>query len=301
MTTTANPVINTEPIYIPVNLQQSVPTSTQSTRRDNSPKGGTYLQIIGLENQEIAGTPNLHIVKDFSIYQLFLGKNFTTDFSVYPNYDLTYNIILKGNNPEDTNVVRLIPGYFSGKLTAYDASGNRLSSVTDANAVKWQYPNKIEVYFSDGYYPAGSSSGTTTPGETNLKWYAGSAPLDKLGATSLTDGHENTARLQAAGVPWEDYAAAYTCYRGLNGYNQGNEAGDILWYLPSIGELIGTWISSSSTVSQLSAGYWSSTVCPDADKAFVITNEGKVYSDVVGNTHAVRGFQDPVKASHASN
>ena len=69
----------------------------------------------------------------------------------------------------------------------------------------------------------------------------------------------------------------------------------------TIGELIGTWISSSSTVSQLSAGYWSSTACPDTDKAFVITNEGKVYSDAVGNTHAVRGFQDPGKASHASN
>lgn len=299
--TTANPVINTEPIYIPVNLQQSVPTSTQSTRRDNAPKGGTYLQIIGLENSTVPGTTDLHIVKDFSIYQLFLGKNFTTDFSVYPNYDLTYNITLKGNSPEDTNVVRLIPGYFSGKLTAYDANGVALSSTTDANAVKWQYPNKMEVYFSDGYYPVGSSSGTTTPGETNLKWYAGSAPLNKLGATSLTDGPENTARLQAAGVPWEDYAAAYTCYRGLNGYNQGEPAGDIRWYLPSISELIGTWISSSSTASQLSAGYWSSTACPDADKAFVITNEGKVYSDAVGNTHAVRGFQDPGKASHASN
>lgn len=299
--TTANPVINTEPIYIPVNLQQSVPTSTQSTRRDNAPKGGTYLQIIGLENSTVPGTTDLHIVKDFSIYQLFLGKNFTTDFSVSPNYDLTYNITLKGNSPEDTNVVRLIPGYFSGKLTAYDANGVALSSTTDANAVKWQYPNKIEVYFSDGYYPAGSLSDATTPGVTNLKWYAGSAPLNKLGATSLTDGPENTARLQAAGVPWEDYAAAYTCYRGLNGYNQGKPAEDILWYLPSIGELIGTWISSSSTASQLSAGYWSSTACPDADKAFVITNEGKVYSDAVGNTHAVRGFQDPGKASHASN
>lgn len=300
-TTTANPVINTEPIYIPVNLQQSVPTSTQSTRRDNAPKGGTYLQIIGLENSTVPGTTDLHIVKDFSIYQLFLGKNLTTDFSVSPNYDLTYNITLKGNSPEDTNVVRLIPGYFSGKLTAYDANGVALSSTTDANAVKWQYPNKIEVYFSDGYYPAGSLSGTTTPGVTNLKWYAGSAPLNKLGATSLTDGPENTARLQAAGVPWEDYAAAYTCYRGLNGYNQGKPAEDILWYLPSISELIGTWISSSSTASQLSAGYWSSTACPDADKAFVITNEGKVYSDAVGNTHAVRGFQDPGKTSHASN
>lgn len=299
--TTANPVINTEPIYIPVNLQQSVPISTPSTRRDNAPKGGTYLQIIGLENSTVPGTTDLHIVKDFSIYQLFLGKNLTTDFSVSPNYDLTYNITLKGNSPEDTNVVRLIPGYFSGKLTAYDANGVALSSTTNANAVKWQYPNKMEVYFSDGYYPAGSLSGTTTPGVTNLKWYAGSAPLNKLGATSLTDGPENTARLQAANVPWEDYAAAYTCYRGLNGYNPGKPAGDILWYLPSIGELIGTWISSSSTASQLSAGYWSSTACPDADKAFVITNEGKVYSDAVGNTHAVRGFQDPDKASHASN
>ena len=300
-TTVANPVINTEPVYIPVNLQQSVPTSTQSTRRDNSPKGGTYLQIIGLENKQIAGIPDLHIVKDFSIYQLFLGKNFTTDFSVYPNYDLTYNIVLKGNSAQDSDVVRMILGYFSGELTAYDANGNSLPSVNDPGAVKWQYPNKMEVYFSDGYYPVGSLSSTTTPGETNLKWYAGTAPLDKLGATSLTDGPANTARLQAAGVPWEDYAAAYTCYRGLNGYNQGNEAGDILWYLPSIGELIGTWISSSSTVSQLSAGYWSSTACPDTDKAFVITNEGKVYSDAVGNTHAVRGFQDPGKASHASN
>ncbi len=295
-TTVADPVINTASVYIPVNLQQSVPTSTQSTRRDNSPKGGTYLQIIGLESKKVEGTVDLHIIKDFSIYQLFLGKNFTTDFSVYPNYDLTYNIVLKGNSEEDTNVVRLIPGYFSGELTAYDANGNRLSSVTDANAVKWRYPNKIEVYFSDGYYPAGSTS--ATPGDKELKWYAGTAPLDKQGATSLTDGPANTARLQAAGVPWEDYAAAHTCYRGLNGYDQGKPAGDILWYLPSIGELIGTWISSSSTASQLSPSYWSSTACPDTDGAFVITNEGRVYSDAVGNTHYVRGFQDPGKAQH---
>lgn len=117
----------------------------------------------------------MNIVKDFSIYQLFLGKNFTTDYSVSANYDLTYNITLKGNSPDDTNVIRLIPGYFSGELTAYNANGTALSSVTDANAVKWQYPNKIELYFSDGYYPAGSSSGSTNQGEKNLKWYVGAA------------------------------------------------------------------------------------------------------------------------------
>lgn len=296
--TTANPVINTDPLYIPINLQQTVPTSTQSTRRDNAPTGGTYLQIIGLENATLPGAGDLNIVKDFSIYQLFLGKNFTTDFSVSANYDLTYNITLKGNSPDDSNVIRLIPGYFSGKLTAYNASDAALPSVDDADAVKWRYPNKIEIYFSDGYYPAGSSSSATTPGDTRLKWYAGSA-FDKLGATSLTDGHANTALLQAAGTPWEDYAAAYTCYRGTNGYDQGVPAKDILWYLPSVSELIGTWISSSATQKQLAESYWSSTADPNADKAFVVTNEGKVYSDAVGNTHAVRASQDPDKASHA--
>ena len=298
-TIAANPDIRTEPLYIPVNLQQTVPTSTQVTRRDNAPTGGTYLQILGMENIPVAGAEGLNIVKDFSIYQIFLGKNFTTDYSVYANYDLTYNITLKGNSADDTNVIRLIPGYFSGELTAYSANGTALASVDDANAVKWKYPNRIELHFSDGYYPAGSVSGTTTAGEKDLKWYAGAGAFDKLGATSLTDGHENTARLQATGVPWEDYAAAYTCYRGTNGYDQGKPAKDILWYLPSVGELIGTWISSSTTQKQLAESYWSSTANLNADKAFVVTNEGKVYSDAVGNTHAVRASQDPDKASHA--
>lgn len=299
--TTANPVINTDPIYIPINLQQTVVTSTHSTRRDNAPTGGTYLQIIGLENATVPGADGLNIVKDFSIYQLFLGKNFTTDYSVYANYDLTYNITLKGNSQDDTNVIRLIPGYFSGELTAYNSSGAALPSVSDGTAVKWKYPNKIELYYSDGYYPAGSSSGTTAAGAKDLKWYAGASLFNNYGATSLTDGHKNTELLQATNVPWEDYAAAYTCYRGTNGYDQGIPAKDILWYLPSVSELIGTWISSSSTQKQLAPSYWSSTADPSADKAFVVTNEGKVYSDAVGNTHAVRASQDPDKASHAGD
>lgn len=298
--TAANPVIETAPLYIPINLQQVVPTSTQKTRRDNAPSGGTYLQIIGLENKTVPGGNDLNIVKDFSIYQLFLGTNFTTNYSVYANYDLTYNITLKGNSTDDTNIIRLIPGYFSGELTAYNANGVALSSVNDETAVKWKYPNKIELYFSDGYYPAGSLSSTTTPGEKKLKWYAGTT-FNKLGATSLTDGHQNTALLQAANTPWEDYEAAYTCYRGTNGYDQGIPAKDIQWYLPSVSELIGTWISSSSTQKQLAESYWSSTADPNADKAFVVSNEGKVYSDAVGNTHAVRASQDPDKATHAGS
>lgn len=292
-TTAANPVIKTDPLYIPVNLQQAVLTSTQSTRRYNAPTGGTYLQIIGLESKTVNAAEGLNVVTDFSIYQLFLGTNFTTDYSVYANYDLTYNIVLKGNSPEDGNVIRLIPGHFSGELTAYDAGGNALSSVDDPKAVKWQYSNLIESYFSDGNYPA-------QPLNKALKWYAG-ATFDKLGATSLTDGRKNTELLQAVGVPWGEYEAAYTCYRGTNGYEQGKPAKDILWYLPSVSELIGTWISSSSTQKQMTDSYWSSTADPNANKAFVVTNEGKVYSDAVGNTHAVRASQDPDSAHHAGD
>ena len=299
--TTKNPNITAGPLYIPINLQQEVQTSTQDTRRDNAPTGGTYLQIIGLENKTAPGADGLNIVKDFSIYQLYLGKNFTTDYSVYANYDLTYNITLKGNSPDDTNVVRLIPGYFSGELTAYDVNGAALAAVGNPDAVTWKYPNKIEVHYADGYYPKGSTSGNTVAEAKDLKWYAAGAGFDKLGAISLTNGHKNTALLQANKSSWENYAAAYTCYRGTNGYEPGASADTIQWYLPAISELIGTWISSSSTREQLAGSYWSSTADPNADKAFVITNEGKVYTDDVGNTHAVRAAQDPDKASHAGD
>lgn len=293
-TTAANPVIQTGPLYIPINLQQTVLTSTVNTRRDNAPTGGTYLQIIGLENKEVAGGMDLNIVTDFSIYQLFLGKNFTTDYSVYANYDLTYNIVLKGNSRDDTNVIRLIPGYFSGELTAYGAAGDTLKDVANQNAVKWKYPNQIESYFSDGYYPG------SLPERKTLKWYEGSS-FSNCGATSLTNGCANTLALQREPSTWGNYEAAYTCYRGTNGYNVGDQPGADKgwWYLPSVSELIGTWISSSSTQKQMAGSYWSSTADPSADKAFVVTNEGKVYSDAVGNTHAVRASQDPDKASHA--
>lgn len=297
-TTVANPVIHTKPLYIPINLQRAVPTATQTTRRNNAPTGGTYLQITGLEKK--ADVPDLNIVTDFSIYQLYLGRNFTTDYSVYANCDLTYNITLKGNTQDDSNVVRLIPGNFSGELTAYDASGKLLSTVEDGTAVKWKYPNKLEVHYADGYYPKGSTSGTTQQGVKAMAWYAGSGVFSQE-AASLTDGHKNTELLQAANTFWEDYAAAYTCYRGTNGYDPGVSAENIQWYLPSISELIGTWISSSSTQNQLAGSYWSSTADKTAQKAFVITNEGKVYLDAVSNTHAVRATQDPGKVIHAGD
>ena len=283
--------VNIGELYIPVNLQQTVSGSTATTRRDYAPFGGTYLQIMG-RKMAPTGTTFLPVVEDFVIYQIYLGNNLTADFSVSPNCDLTYNIKLKGRNIEDTNVVRFIPGYFSGKLTAYDASGNPLSSTTDANAVKWKYSKKIEAYFGDASYP--STNGLEPVGKKDVRWYVGSA-YGNLGATSLTDGYANTLKLQTNPGTFLNYPAALCCYMGLNGLNVSGQS-PFAWYLPSIGELIGTWISTASTVSQLNTSYWSSTALNSADKAFIITNEGEVKTADVNNAgdrHYVRGFRDP--------
>ena len=282
--------LNGKSAYIPVNLQLSVATSTQSTRRDNAPIGGTYLQIMGREMMP-SGVGPLPVVKDFVLYQIYLGSNLTTDFSVYPNYNLTYNITLKGRSDEDTNTVRFIPGYFSGELTAYDRNGN---VVTDGSAVKWKYSKRVEAFFQDSKYTGQSIPQIEDLGRQDLRWQANGL-FNNRGATSLTDGHANTRKLQADSGFYLDYPAAQACYGGLNGLNSAGMLFD--WYLPSVSELIGTWISSASTVNQLSSGYWSSTALKgNSQKAFIITNEGEVKTAPVNNDadrHYVRGFRDP--------
>lgn len=280
--------LNGKSAYIPVNLQPSVATSTQSTRRDNASIGGTYLQIMGREMMP-SGVGPLPVVKDFVLYQIYLGSNLTTDFSVYPNYNLTYNITLKGRSDEDSNTVRFIPGYFSGGLTAYDRNGN---VVTDGSAVKWKYSKRLEAFFQDSKYTG--QTDFEELGRQDLRWQA-NGTFNNRGATSLTDGHANTRKLQAQDGFYLNYPAAQACYGGLNGLN--NAGTSFSWYLPSVSELIGTWISSASTVNQLSTSYWSSTALNDnSQRAFIITNEGEVKTALVNSNedrHYVRGFRDP--------
>lgn len=284
--------INGKSSYIPVNLQQTVVTSTQSSRRDVAPFGGTYLQIMGREMSP-SGVMPFPLVKDYVLYQIFLGNNLTTDFSVYSNHNLTYNITLKGRSDEDTNVVRFIPGYFSGGLKAYDSNGGALTAVDDPAAKKWKYSKRVEAYFMDSFYPMSTQGPIEDLGRQDLRWYAGNT-YNNLGATSLTNGYDNTRKLQATTTTFIKYPAALACYSGLNGLNNASQS--FSWYLPSIGELIGTWISSGSTVSQLSGSYWSSTALETAPKAFIITNEGEVKTASVNDNqdrHYVRGFRDP--------
>ena len=282
--------------YIPINLQQTVATSTLATRRSNAPLGGTYLQIMGRQMTP-PGIGSMPIVLDFVLYQIFLGKNLTTDFSVSPNYNLTYNIHLKDRSEDDSNVIRLIPGSFSGSLKASSDLGGTasLSDIKDTKAVRWEYSKRIETYFADSPFPW-SGSGSDDLGVYKLRWFAPTVAYDNKGATSLTDGHSNTQKLQSNSSTFVYYPAALACYMGLNGNGQAAQAFN--WYLPSIGELIGTWISSSSMASQLSPSYWSSTARKDIQQAFIITNEGEVKTAPVSggdsnNRHYVRGCRNP--------
>ncbi|EXY16976.1 DUF4906 domain-containing protein [Bacteroides fragilis] len=282
--------LNGKSAYIPVNLQLSVATSPQSPRRDNAPIGGTYLQIMGREMVP-SGVGPLPVVKDFVLYQIYLGSNLTTDFSVYPNYNLTYNITLKGRSDEDSNMVRFIPGYFSGELIAYDRNGN---VVTAGSAVKWKYSKRLEAFFQDSKYTGQAQPPIEDLGRQDLRWQA-NGPFNNRGATSLTDGRANTQKLQAQDGFYLNYPAAQACYGGLNGLTNAGMLFD--WYLPSVSELIGTWISSASTANQLSSGYWSSTALKDnSQRAFIITNEGEVKTAPVNSDtdrHYVRGFRNP--------
>lgn len=288
--------------YIPVNLQHDVPSSTHFSRRDNAPPKGTYVQIMGKKIDllpQSGGQPPVPVLKDYVIYQIFLGKNLSTDYSIYANYSLTYNITLKGQVTDDSNVVRLIPGYFSGELVAFNEAGIGLTSVTDNNAVKWQYANRIEGYFMDSSYP--KNNGVEKQGETNLRWYVGTA-FSKCSAISLMNGFTNTRMLQGTTGTYVNYPAAHASYAGTNGTSVAGST-DFAWYLPSIGELIGTWIATSSTASTLSPAYWSSTATSDGDATvYIITNQGAVETSSAtdGTRHYVRSLRDPDKASNAN-
>ncbi|MCS3268343.1 hypothetical protein NXX78_22390 [Bacteroides fragilis] len=122
------------------------------------------------------------VVKDFVLYQIYLGKNLTTDFSVYSNNNLTYNITLKGRSDDDTNVIRFIPGYFSGELKAYDANDNALASKTDPSAVKWEYSKRLEAFFQDSKY-TGQQAGGEENGRQDVRWQV-IGSYNNRGATS---------------------------------------------------------------------------------------------------------------------
>ena len=262
--------------YVPVNLQPDVPGTTFYDRRPNAPIGSTYLQIVG---QERTGTG---IVKDMVTYRIPLGLNFAENYSLPGNYHLNYTIRLKGLSDQDPHVVKLIPGYFGGECTAYDAAGNKVALNSDA-AETFRYEKRVEVTATDAVAP---DDAALDAGLTRMRWATGYLEQDN----SLTDGFANTNQMMMLddGNRKTSFMAAYTCYAGLNGLLTKPYA-ETDWYLPSIGELMGTWLSAAAYAPTMSPQYWSSST--SGRSLFYITSKGKIARDPVDATHWVRGMR----------
>lgn len=256
-------------VYIPANLQPEVPTATEQTRTLVAPVGGTYLQIMGLKMTS-AGT-----IEDQVIYQVYLGSNFTSDYTISPNSFYAYTIRIKDDNPLDGTIVKFIPGYWGGELKAYDASGVPVAFDSE-QAVRWRYEKEIEVYPFDLRKVASAT--------TEMDW----GPKGGLpNANSPTDGRRNTWNIHRT-APQSAYEASYACYSLNSSVSSEN---DLVWYQPSISQLVGTYLACAGILSTLSGGYWSSTV-HDENHAYFITRYGKVAFGVKDYAYYVRAAKD---------
>lgn len=257
--------------YVPVNLQPDVLTATEQTRSLVAPQGGTYLQIMGLKMTTDGS------IQDQVIYQIYLGSNFTTNYTISPNTYYTYSIRVKDDNPEDGTVSRFIPGYWGGELKAYN-EGGEVVAFESRDAVQWRYEKEIE------FYPFDVKKAEAGAPTYMMYW----GPKEVLSYTSsLTDGRMNTWNMQGKSAN-KKYEASYACYR-LN--SNVASAEDLVWYQPSISQLIGTYLVCANLLSTLSTGYWSSTSY-NTNWAYYINKKGEIgYGDKEWNYY-VRAARD---------
>lgn len=292
--------------YLPVNQQESVPLTTFLERRKRAPIGGTYLQITGqniiFDREDV--DKRVPVMKDIVMYQIYLGTNFTDNYSIPPNYWLTYGITLNGESTDDSGVVRFIPGYFGGELKGYKRDGTEVEA-DDANAVKWRFQKRIEVYSVDVRNVITDASAPAL-GSGTMHWIKNSNNIP-AGVGSMTDmmaGRNNSLNPLKANPRGHYCTAVANCASRLNGeYYLGSEIYSKLapdcWYLPAIGQLIGIWISASGVINTMSGnGFWSSTLDDGSsgNNAFVIDLQGGVKKAAVTtdnlSVRAVRELKD---------
>lgn len=217
-------------LYLPVNLQQSVPFTSPDRRVFNAPAGATYLQIMGMK---MTGS----VISRSVLYQIHLGSNFTDDYSISPNYSYTYNIRITGESDDDSRVIKFVPGYFSGALKTYTDSGGETTN--PSRAFIWRYEKRFEVYIMD------------VNGTGGIQWQqSGTMPA----LNDLMDGRQNTWSLKDN----TGYAALQKCI-GLNGGTPLTMDG-LEWYMPSYGQALSIYVAGSSTLKTLpDTYYWTST------------------------------------------
>ncbi len=254
-----------ENLYLPVNLQYSVPGTVVSTRYLNAPVFATSLQLLG---KKVEGSSITQTV----LYMIPLGANFTDDYSIRPNNAINYRITLVSDSPDDSSVVKFIAGKFAGKFRQYKnpADGSQC----------WGYPDELEVWPTDVEYvryPDDSGSDYTGSG-TWMPW-AAVANLANI-PTGMTDGLANTQKLCTTQSHWSVPTAAYMCYRQLNGLTAPLEnPAPNMWFLPAIHQLVGIYVAGGSQVAAMQPYYWSSTFLGEAasmQKSYRIGKNGLV-------------------------
>lgn len=259
------PLPAAENLYLPVNLQYSVPGTVVSTRYLNAPVFATSLQLLG---KKIVGSSITQTV----VYMIPLGANFTDDYSIRPNNAINYRITLVSDSPDDSSVVKFIAGKFAGKFRQYKnpADGSQC----------WGYPDELEVWPTDVEYvryPDDSGSDYTGSG-TWMPW-AAVANLANI-PTGMTDGLANTQKLCTTQSHWSVPTAAYMCYRQLNGLTAPLEnPAPNMWFLPAIHQLVGIYVAGGSQVAAMQPYYWSSTFLGEAasmQKSYRIGKNGLV-------------------------
>ncbi len=249
-----------ENLYLPVNLQYSVPGTVVSTRYLNAPVFATSLQLLGKKKENSSITQTV-------LYMIPLGANFTDDYSIRPNNAINYRITLVSDSPDDSSVVKFIAGKFAGKFRQYKnpADGSQC----------WGYPDELEVWPTD--VENVPSSGDSRDYGTWVPWatvYVNSPP------TGMADGLANTQTLCKEQGTWSYPIPAYMCYSQLNGLTAPLEnPAPNMWFLPAIHQLVGIYVAGGSQVAAMQPYYWSSTFLggqPMRHESYRIGKNGRV-------------------------
>lgn len=268
-----------ENLYLPVNLQYSVPGTVVSTRYLNAPVFATSLQLLG---KKVEGSSITQTV----VYMIPLGANFTDDYSIRPNNAINYRITLVSDSPDDSSVVKFIAGKFAGKFRQYKnpADGSQC----------WGYTDELEVWPTDVEYTP--YAGDTGDYGTWVPWAV--VPVADT-PTGMADGLANTQTLCKNQSTWSYPIAAYMCYRQLNGLTAPlTTPAPNMWFLPAIHQLVGIYVAGGSQVAAMQPYYWSSTFlggAPMNQESYRIGKNGMVETKKISATTkaAVRGCRIP--------
>lgn len=276
---------------VSVNLFPSVAGLTLYERQAKAPVGSTHLQVMGykIEYNQFDSDQKVPIIKRSILFRIPLGTNFTDNFSIPPNHDLTYRIRLKAPAAGDGSAgeTRFIPGYFGGNLVGLDKNGSEVAA-NNGNAVEWRFSKKIEVYpqnnkclmLEDETWLPPADRDNVYFGRDTMRWKRNGHPsINLVGkCTEIMNGFENSRATAASLEGGYRMLVSSLGYRLENVINPGVDNSKLdWWYAPAIGQLLGIWIAGSGLISTMSGnGFWSSTLESSGNQAYLMTLKGEV-------------------------